>query len=332
MHPDGILPSMRENMSNDHTLFLYGNDEFAIARRLSEIQAQHDADGLNTARIEARTVSQEELNNAINAMPFLSAMRLVFLANPSARTSAPSARQKFLDFLLAAPPSTLVVLHELVEPREISKHWLVKRAEKGELKAEAFMMPRLQEMPGWIINETRRQNGQMEAGAASLLAEMTGEDTRLATQEITKLLTYVNFTRPIRLTDVEAVSIVSAQVDVFSLVDALGSGDGKKAQKVLHQLLENEEPFGLWGMVIRQFRLLLQAKEILDQGGKEFNVQQTLGLHGFVAGKICTQARRFQLTSLEAIYHKLLEIDEGAKTSQVTLDLALDMLVMELTH
>jgi DNA polymerase-3 subunit delta len=317
---------------NESLLFLYGNDEFAISRRLDEIQSRHDKDGMNTARLEARTASQDELGNAVNAMPFLSGKRLVFLANPSARSSVPAARQKFLDFLLAAPPSTLVVLHELMEPREFAKHWLVKRAQKGEFKAEAWMMPRLQDMPGWILNETKRQDGQMEPAAASRLAEMTGEDTRLASQEITKLLTYVNFARPIRAADVEAVSIFSAQGDVFALVDALGSGEGKKAHKVLHQLLENEDPLGLWGMVIRQFRLLLQAKEILEGGGNKFDVQQTLGLHEFVAGKIFTQARPFAISTLERIYHKLLEIDEGAKTGQVTLDLALDVLVVELTR
>jgi hypothetical protein len=42
------------------------------------------------------------------------------------------------------------------------------------------------------------------------------------------------------------------------------------------------------------------------------------------------QAKRFSLPALEAIYHKLQEIDEGAKTSQVPLDLALDLLVIDL--
>jgi hypothetical protein len=53
-------------------------------------------------------------------------------------------------------------------------------------------------------------------------------------------------------------------------------------------------------------------------------------LHEFVAQKVCSQAGRFTMASLEAIYHKLLEIDEGAKTSQVPLDLALDTLIVEL--
>ena len=159
---------------------------------------------------------------------------------------------------------------------------------------------------------------------------MVGEDTRIAAQELTKLLTYVNFEHPIRLLDVEKVSIVSAQGSVFELVDALGQNDGKKAQRVLHQLLEDEEAFDLWGMVIRQFRLLLQAREMLDERASVQEIQKSLGLHEFVAQKVCNQAGRFSMTALESIYHKLLEIDEGAKTSQVPLDLALDTLIVAL--
>jgi len=161
---------------------------------------------------------------------------------------------------------------------------------------------------------------------------MVGEDTRIAAQELTKLLTYVNFERPIRLLDVEKVSIVSAQASVFELVDALGQGKGEKAQKVLHQMLEEADAAEFWGMVIRQFRLLLQAREMLDERLGVPEVQKALGLHEFVANKVCSQAGRFQIKTLESIYHKLLEIDEAAKTSRVPLDLALDTLIVELTQ
>ncbi len=161
---------------------------------------------------------------------------------------------------------------------------------------------------------------------------MVGQETRIAALELTKLLTYVNFEREINMADVENVSIVSAQGSVFDLVDALGQGDGKKAQHTLHQLLENEEAFELWGMVIRQFRLILQAREMLDAHASVMDIQQTLGLHEFVAQKVSTQAKRFSMPALESIYHKLLEIDENSKTSQVPLDLALDTLVAGLAQ
>ncbi|GJQ52867.1 MAG: hypothetical protein HKUEN02_17140 [Anaerolineaceae bacterium] len=55
-------------------------------------------------------------------------------------------------------------------------------------------------------------------------------------------------------------------------------------------------------------------------------------MHPFVAEKTTQQATRFSIESLESIYRKLLRIDEGVKTSQLTLELAMDTLVVELTR
>jgi DNA polymerase-3 subunit delta len=187
-------------------------------------------------------------------------------------------------------------------------------------------------MPGWIIGEAKRQGGQIEAGAAARLAEMVGEETRQAAQEITKLLAYVNFAHPIGLEDVEAVSVVTASVDVFELVDALGLRDGKKAQKLLHCLLEDKDAFELFGMVVRQFRLLTIAREVMDEGGTLPEATAALGTHPFVAEKAWNQARKFSMESLTAIYHRLLAMDEASKTGGMPLDAALDMFIVELTR
>jgi DNA polymerase-3 subunit delta len=194
------------------------------------------------------------------------------------------------------------------------------------------MLPRLKEMTGWIINETKNQGGQIEPRAAEMLKDMVGVDTRQAGMEIAKLLAYVNWARPVKIEDVEAVCIVTSQQSVFDFVDALANGNGKTAQHLLHRLLETEDDFSLWGMVVSQFRLFIQAREILDGRGNQNDVARALSVHPFVAEKTTQQAARFSVESLENIYHRLLKIDEGVKTSQVTLDLALDTLVVELTR
>ena len=315
--------------------FLFGNDEFAITRKLKEFETDFTdptSAEMNTARLEARSVDENDLNNAINAMPFLAKRRLVLLQNPSARYNNPSARKKFLEFIEKAPETTRLVMYESVEPKEAEKHWLVKWAEKNNklIQTKAFMLPRLKDMAGWIVNETKNQGGKIEPRAAEMLKEMVGVDTRQAGMEIAKLLAYVNWARPVTVADVEAVCIVTSQQSVFDFVDALANGNGKSAQHLLHRLLESEEEFSLWGMVIRQFRLLIQAREILDGRGNQNDVARALGVHPFVAEKATQQAARFSMESLEYIYRKLLTIDEGVKTSHVTLDLALDTLVVEL--
>jgi DNA polymerase III subunit delta len=330
--------------------FLYGNDEYAMSRRLAEFGSLFTDAGsadMNTARLDARTMADEDLNNAVNAMPFLAKQRLVMLDNPSARYSNAEARKKFLQFIEKVPPTARLVITEKFDvkiyrdksrqEKEDEKHWLVKwirHVGAGLIPAptlERFALPAQWEMTGWIVKQAKEQGGQIEQPAAAKLAEMLGVDTRQAAQEITKLLTYVNWARPVKLEDVQAVSIVIAEADIFAMVDALATGDGKSAQHMLHRLLEDADAFSLWGIVIRQFRLLLLAREVIDNRGNKDDVTKVLGVHPFVAEKVFGQAQRFTLPALEKIYHKLLEIDEGAKTGKVTLDLALEMLVVELT-
>jgi DNA polymerase III subunit delta len=274
-------------------------------------------------------------------MPFLAKQRLVFLANPSARYSTPQARKKLFEFIEKIPPTSQVMIYENVDvktyrdksrqEKEDEKHWLVKWMKKSGLKLERYALPAQWEMTGWIINNAKEQGGAIEQAAAAKLAEMVGSDTRQDAQEVSKLLSYANWSRPVNIQDVDAGSILTAEPDIFAMVDALAVGNGKGAQRMLHTLLENEDAFSLWGMVIRQFRLLLEAREVLDSHGSQIEVERALGVHAFVAEKVVGQAKRFSLPALEKIYHKLLEIDEAAKTGRVTLDLALEMLVVELT-
>lgn len=316
---------------------LYGNDEFAIARKLKDFESGFNdptTAGMNTAHFEARSMTDEEFNNALNAMPFLASKRLVTLANPASKYNNPAARKKFEEYISKAPDTVNLVLYESIEAKEAPKHWLLKWAEKNSdlVKTQAFMLPKQRDMAGWIVNEAKNQGGKIEPAAAAKLAEMVGVDTRQAGMEIAKLLAYVNWARLVQTSDVEAVCIVTSQQSVFDFVDALSQGNGKTAQRLLHRLLENEDPFSLWGMVVRQFRLLIQAREILDGRGNKDDVARALGVHPFVAEKTTGQANRFTMEALEGIYRHLLVIDERVKTSQITLELALDTLVVELTN
>ncbi len=323
------LPSLCELMP---ILFLYGTDEFAISRRISDIASQTDRDGMNTSRFEARLAGEEELNNAVNSMPFLTDRRLVILSNPSQKFNSADTKRKFTAFLAAVPSTTLLVLHETLDSKAAEKHWLVKwTAKSASAKAEALMAPRARDMNVWIVNETKDQGGKITSGAAAKLAELVGADTRQASQEIAKVLTYVNWERPVDVQDVQAVCVSTAEVDIFEFVDGLAGGDGKRAQSLLRKMLEERDAFSIFPMIIRQFRLLIQAREIVEARGMVQDVQEALGVHPFVAGKVYQQAGRFTMRNLESIYRRLLVMDEAAKTSAMPLDTALEMFVVEMS-
>ena len=314
--------------------FFYGTDEYAITSRVNEFH--HDmvdstTAAMNTSRLDGRTVSENDLNNAVNAMPFLASQRLIIFNNPTAHYPQTSQQKKFIDFLKQVPDSANLILTEIGQLKE--SHWLVKWARNAGagVEARSYNMPKLRDMPDWIVKEAQAQGGKIDRQAAARLAEMTGEDTRQASQEITKLLTYVDYKHAIELSDVEAVSIVTAQGNVFEMVDALGTGNGKKALASLHQLLESEESFQLFGMIVRQFRLLLQAREVMDAKGNVQVVGKELGIAPYVAEKIYNQARGFKIESLETIYHRLLQLDEDVKTGVMPMETSLEIFVAEQT-
>jgi DNA polymerase-3 subunit delta len=153
----------------------------------------------------------------------------------------------------------------------------------------------------------------------------------LADLEIHKLLAYVNYKRPVEPDDVELLTADVGQGNIFAMVDALGNQNGRLAQGMLHRLLEQQDPISIFGMVVRQFRLLLLTREILDGGENMGDIARLLKVPPFVADKLVSQARRFSAPVLEAIYHRLMEIDEAIKTGKVPGDLALDTLFAALT-
>src|SRR5574342_891283 len=115
--------------------FLFGNDEFAISRRLKEFAADFtdptSAD-LNTAHLEARTMTENDLNTAVNAMPFLAPKRLVLLADPSSKYNKPAERKKFEEFMQKVPDTARLVMYEGVDPKEVEKHWLLNWAARNK--------------------------------------------------------------------------------------------------------------------------------------------------------------------------------------------------------
>lgn len=322
---------------------LHGDDEFAIAQFVASLEARvGDAAtaSMNITRLDGRTSDPGDAFSAAASMPFLANRRLVILSHPLARLSGKAAQGSFLEQLERVPASSALVLvedKELTDPKDRRKgkiHWLEKwaRAHPELAIQKAFSLPRGAAMTRWIQERARLAGGQFTPQAASLLVTLVGEEPRQVDQEIQKLLTYVNFRRPVEVDDVENLTADTAQGDIFAMVDALGNQQGHAALTMLHRLLEMQDPISIFGMVVRQFRLLLLAREVLDAGGQKGEVAQMLRIHPYVAEKVSEQARHFALAQLELLYHRLLDLDEDVKTGQMPADLVLDTFVATFTN
>lgn len=328
------------------TIYVFhGDDPVGIGKQIDHLikkQAELGPLDFNFSRLDAQFVNDEDLSTATRSLPFLAERRLVVLENAGLKMGK-DAEERCTKFLDSVPETTALVLVVMDEFRssksEVGQKWLTEKHWFWTWRIKAaqrvyfaqFRQPHPEGMAGWIRNKAVELGGRFSQAAAETLADQVGNNTLVAEKEIVKLLTYVDGSRPVEQEDVDLLTAQFRQVNVFDLVDAIGLGKTNRAMHLLHELLDAVDAREIFPLVIRQFRLLIQSRELLDEGGSKETIQRELNQkNAYVAGKLAEQARQFTPQSLSQAYHRLLDLDEGSKTGQWTMELALELFITEM--
>lgn len=311
----------------------YGIKDFLKTKLMSKMGASAAAE-MNITRLNGSSASLEEIRAETHAVPFLSERRMVILSEPFAAAKGKTGREKFLKLLESLPDTTACVV--VIEKDLRQDHWLLTWADQHPELAwkKSFPFIKGAALTAWIQDQARQRGGEFTAQAAQTLAGLVDDNPRLADREIDKLLLYVDRERPVAPQDVQKLTADVRQGDIFAMVDAVGRGDGKEASRMLHRLLDENAPLLLYGMIIRQFRLLILVREALntDPSRGARAIAGDLGEHPYPIKKIIPQARQFTLEQLKTIYAQLSDIDLAVKTGRLDAELALDMLTAALTQ
>lgn len=348
-------------MTDPHTIgrvtILHGDDTLAIEKALSELLKNAGlADGntdLNLTTLDGCSFEDEAIATAASAMPMFGNQRVVVLKNPQAhekkerdiekdagktKEAEKKKHERFLSLIsnLSQTTHLVIVLNDEFKTGksgpwvELGKlKWLEDWARNTNTPPISFKLPALRAMPQWIAEETARQGGTITPAAASRLNLLFGNETQILWQEIGKLLTYVDGKHAIDVKDVDTLCAYGGLGNIFEMMDAISEGKSAIALKHYHQLLEQQDILSIFPMVVRQYRLLILTREILEEHGNLNIIAHELRLPDFVADKLILQSRRFKMARLETIYHQLLEMDCTAKNGGMELETALDVFIAE---
>jgi DNA polymerase-3 subunit delta len=324
----------------------HGPDQFRAREQLTALRKTLDRDGNlvhNTQWIDGKSVSPADLRAACHAASFFAESRLVIIEGLQerfrgarrgrGRGRAASGGDKasefdqFLDVLTNLPPTTTVVLLDEQTPAALIE------ALGRDAEVQPFEVLKGAQLRAWAAARAKSQGGSLTPAALERLVSLVdGNHLGEMAQEIDKLVTYANG-RSIDIEDIDAMVSASVQHQFWDLTDAVIEGRGERALSVLKAMDAKDHPPQLLAfMLVRQYRQLLLAQSLLRQGLNADQIGSQLGLNGYPLRKAVDTASRYPADRLETAYRKLLDSDVAVKTGVLDIDLALELLVVELSE
>ena len=325
----------------------HGAEEFGISERIASLRAGlGDLVEINTTELDGRSATRQELQHHCDVPPFLGEYRLVIVSNLLSRLGGSKTKGGksagastdytawLVDYLPTLPDTTQLVFSE--DKKLPKRHPVLKvvgaLGEHG--KITEFSTPSLKgrELARWVENRAKQNDIKLAGGVADNLASFIGPNLRLIDSEMEKLAVYAG-DRAIRPEDVRLLVPYAQDASIFDMVDALGHRRTAQAFRLLAQLRnEGAHPLYLLTMIVRQYRILIQVKELMQHGLDRDNIARRIKLHPFPTKKAMAQARQYSPQQLGSIYDRLLDTDVAIKTGQMEANLALDILVVELAR
>jgi DNA polymerase-3 subunit delta len=121
------------------------------------------------------------------------------------------------------------------------------------------------------------------------------------------------------------------EADIFAFMDALSSPSTAKALKKLeNERTSGSDDFQLYGMLLRQLRLLIQARAVVEtkKDATKQDLATAMKIHPFVAQKILSEVKNWSKQDLKKTHELAVRLDKAMK-SGIKPSISVDRFVSE---
>ena len=336
-YKDIISDIKNRNLKNAY--IFYGKEYYLIENAIKEIKSTLN-DGMidfNLDVIDRKETTLDQLISSIETLPFMDDKKVVILKDfellkGKKKNFTDEDEKYFTDYVDNIPSTTTLVL---VVYGDIDKRKsLVKKVSKNGV---VFNCDKLSDMDlfKWVkkkfeTNKVIIDNAQVmyfidQEGYRDKNSEKTLSDLE---NEINKISSFVGKENKVTNDIIDQLSQKKVENDIFKLIDYVGQKNSSDAMKILSDMLyEGESVFGIFSMIARQFKVIMQVRQLQLQGHSSKSIADRLKLHPFVVGKALKQTKNFSDEIIIDILNAILESDFKIKNGLVRDTLAIEMLI-----
>lgn len=289
---------------------LYGEEEYLRKQyrdRLKEALGKPE-DTMNTHYYEGKDTKPGEIMDLALTLPFFAEKRVIVVENSGWFVKGGDPMAEFLPKL----PDTTVLI--FVEAQTDKRTKLFKGVKKAGRTAE-FSYQDETTLKKWIIGMIKKEGMVCSGQALDFFMERTGTEMCHIKTELEKLFCYCMGRQEITIADMEAICCKRIQNQIFDMISALALRQRDRALALYYDLLMlKEPPMRILALIVRQFHLLLQVKELKKKGYGQTVIAQKTGLSPYVAGKYERQAAGFRFLELREALEDCAKTEEEIKT------------------
>ncbi|MGH7901897.1 MAG: DNA polymerase III subunit delta [Thermodesulfobacteriota bacterium] len=313
-------------LSKDEYLpvYVFYGDQYLLMdkaiQKLKEVLVSNSLE-LNFSLYYGDSASASEVVNNAKTYPMFSSKRLVVIKNAEKLSSK---ELKLVErYILQPSPFTCLVLIFLESKKpnlEINQH-------VGLVNFTLDIKDIIQNIKNMAGNHAYNLTNE----AVNTLISLVGEDLQDLESEINKLILFLDDKKRIDSQDVERLTERIRFEDIYKLLNSIANRDKKNAVKVLMDLeTKYEEPLAILNSIIRRFRLIWRAKELMERKVSRELMLKELKVSTGALYYIQEQAKNLQYADIKNILQILFEGDRAIKTSQIPDNQILTKLVLEM--
>ena len=311
------------------SVYLFSGEEEYLKedalKRIKETLIKPAFSQFNYDLLTGKEIKGTELLNKLLTLPVGGGKRLVVIRD--AQKLNPSTGEKIIEYLKnPSQDAYLILWAPKVDLRK--KFYAIIEKQGGSV---VFYLLKDRELAFWIGDHLSHRKKKISTDALRLLSERVGNNLGEVAGELEKLLICIGKRNEINLEDVESLVGAVKTYTIFALTDAIGKRGEKKALGILSRMMdEGTSATEILYMIVRQFRLLLRTRNLLDKKLSENKIIQTLALRPFVVKNLLIQARNFSLEKLIENFENLLQVEVEIKSSIKTPRMILELLILNL--
>lgn len=322
------MKSLNEDLKNGQLkqlYLLYGEEAYLRKQYRDRLRKALVAEGdtMNYAYYEGKGVNPKEIIDLAETMPFFAERRVIILENTG---FLKNAMPELADYVKELPETTSMVFVE----EEVDKRGKLFKVLKDRGRVVELTRQEDKTLGRWILGMARKEGLAMSESAARYFLAKVGNDMENIQKELEKLFCYCMHHTEIRTADIDEICTTQITSHIFDMVDAVANKEQKKALDYYYELLAlKEPPMRILYLLVRQFRILMEVKELDRLGFPPKELAAKVGIMPFLVNKYRAQAKAFKAKELRKIIEEGVQTEENVKTGKMGDVLSVELFLVQ---